>query len=128
MLTDFIIKNAAPIIENRIKDIIQGIASELNLDAIKLDTMLKTVNGNIEIFVFYENKQVKRLPLSEVRGNITGMVESHMESIFQRDALVYNTHPAYVNYVFRLYPDGSLAVWPNIAGVYQQKMKLKDIL
>lgn len=128
MLKDFIIKNAAPIIENRIKDIIKGIAAELKLDAIKLDTMLKSVNGQIEIFVFYEKKQVKRLPLSEIRGSITSEVENHMKGIFQRDALVYNTHPAYVNYVFRLYPDGSLFVWPNIAGEYQQKMKLRDIL
>jgi hypothetical protein len=126
MFADFIIKHAAPIIENKIKDIIEGVAKKHNLPALELDTMLKYVNDQLVIYVFYKNKTVDKFPLSDI--NITETIVKHIHGIFIRDSILYNVHTAFVNYVFKIHQGQGLMVNPNISGDYKGWLKLKDIL
>lgn len=135
MFADFIIKNAAPIIEDRIKNIIKNVASKHHLNAYDVSAMLKLVyqnetplNGQLEVFCFYQNKKVERFPLNQIQDTFMGTAEGVIKKIFMRDALLYRVEPAYVNYVFKILTGDALAVWPNIAGEYKEQLTLKQIL
>ena len=82
LLQNYMIQCLAPIIEERIRQIILGVAREYNIDAFKVVTLLKTVNGNLEVFVFYNNKTIKRDTLGNIAGGIPSQVTDHIQKIF----------------------------------------------
>jgi hypothetical protein len=128
-MSDFIIKNSIPIIENRIKEIIVRIAKEFQLNAEDIQVMLKLVNGNsLEIFAFAKNKRIKRMPFNEIGPGVFGIVEKYIIKIFERDALLYNVSSAIVNYMFQINAVHVLLVCPNIAGKYMGWTELNKIL
>jgi len=126
MFADFIIKHSAPIIENKIREIIEKVALKHRIDATQLDCMLKDVYDQLEIFVFYQNKKIDRFPMSDI--TITGTIVDHIHGMFRRDGLVYNVNPGFVNYVFKIFQGQGLMVNPNIAGEYKGWLHVKEIL
>lgn len=127
-LLALIISASADIIENNIKQIIKGTAREYNIDATKIKAMLKFVDKQLRVFNHYEGKRINDYPLNKISGSITRKIEGFIAGIFIRDAKIYKVDPVFVNYVFQLFPGDELFVFPNIAGEYKEKIKLKEVL
>ncbi|MHA1575666.1 MAG: hypothetical protein ACTSXL_05990 [Alphaproteobacteria bacterium] len=128
MLQDFVIKQAAPIIENRVKEIIIGIAKEYNLQAPDLRTMFKSGNGHIRIYVFKDRKKVTEVPLHEVKGNIGNIVETKLKAIFIAYSLVYKVHTAHVNFIMQMSKNGVIAVRSYINDIQSNNMTVAQFL
>ena len=128
---DFIIKQSVPIIENRIKDIIRGVAKEYYVDPIQVLAILKmtdNINKRMEIFTFGNKKTLNRMELNQIKGGITSQVEKYIAGVFNFDAKRYQVSTAYVNYKFWLMPNGQLLGCRNIAGIDYPQLNLKDLL
>jgi hypothetical protein len=125
MFEDFIIKNSVPIIENRIKEVIVRLSKEFGIPATEIQVMLKC---NLEIYAFYKKKRIKEIPFSEIGGNVFETAGNFIQKIFRRDALLYKTNEAFVNYIFQIDKTNNLAVCPNISGQYMDWTRLKQIM
>jgi hypothetical protein len=102
-LNEFFVKHAVPIVKNRIKDIIIGVAKEYNLQAYDVTAMLKMDgNGNLVIYTFANGKTLKKIPFDQLGGTIFGGVEDFIKKLFTRESRTFNTPCALVNYWFRI--------------------------
>jgi hypothetical protein len=128
MIPKFVLDSVCPIVEKRIKETIIGLSQEYKIKAPDMWVMLKIAYSRLVLHVFCEKGKLKEMPLNQIKGGTTDLIENHIKEIFDRDALIYGVHTAYVNYVFQLFADGRLMLRPNISGNYKEWMTLKQIL
>jgi hypothetical protein len=102
-LNEFFVKHAVPIVKNRIKDIIIGVAKEYSLQAYDVTAMLKMDgDGKLVIHTFANGKTLKKIPFDKLGGDIFGGVEDFIKKMFIRESRTFNTPCALVNYWFMI--------------------------
>ena len=128
MLADFVLAQAAPIVENRIKDIFQGIAKEYNLNALDIEVMMRMEHNEIMIYAFKDKRKIKRIMFSEIKGNVGNIVENKIKEIFRGTALKSNANIAYTNFILKLRKNGIIQVYPYVNNVFGDVLTIKQLL
>ncbi len=129
MFIDSIVRNMAPLIQNRILELLQGVAGENNLKTHEIQARLRVLQGKVMIKAYHDGKVIRDILFDDITGNVGDLVEDYIKNIFKKDAEKYQTNIAEVSYM--LSKDScsdTIIVHPYINKQYQSAIGLKKLL
>ena len=120
-------KQAPAIVENRVKEIIIKVAKEFNISPLLVKLMIKIEYGRLQVYLYYNKKQIKKTSFYEIKGEISKAIENQIISAFKFDTKYYNVNEIFVNYLMHI-EENRVIVFPYIKGIEKMILTIEQFL
>ncbi len=129
MIIDLVIAHSPEIIETRVKEVLINVAKEHNIpNATEMTILVRNENERIIFIIYYNNKEITRIPFDKINENIGSAVEKLIIRVFKKEAARYHLNEVFVNFIMKLQSDGVILVWPYHEGIYEEQMRIQQFL